>query len=51
VIWAITTRVDDTPIDYQLRFPRETRREWGCPMQMIAEVTAKVDKVWQTLGL
>ena len=35
---TIATRVDPT-------------REWGRPLQMSAEVTAKVDQLWQTLGL
>jgi 4-hydroxy-3-polyprenylbenzoate decarboxylase len=29
----------------------ETMREWGRTMQMTPEVTAKVEAVWQGLGL
>jgi len=45
VIWAIT-RMDATN-----KWPGETSREWGRTMQMTPEVTAKVDQMWQTLGL
>jgi len=38
-------------IDATNKWPGETSREWGRTMQMSAEVTAKVDQVWQTLGL
>jgi 4-hydroxy-3-polyprenylbenzoate decarboxylase len=38
-------------IDATNKWPGETSREWGRPLQMSAEVTAKVEQVWQTLGL
>ncbi len=38
-------------LDATNKWPGETSREWGRPMQMSAEVTAKVEQVWQTLGL
>ena len=33
------------------KWPGETHRDWGCPLAMSAEVTAKADLLWQTLGL
>jgi 4-hydroxy-3-polyprenylbenzoate decarboxylase len=38
-------------LDATNKWPGETSREWGRPMQMNAEVTAKMEQVWQTLGL
>jgi 4-hydroxy-3-polyprenylbenzoate decarboxylase len=38
-------------IDATGKWPGETSREWGRPLSMSAEVTAKVDQLWQTLGL
>jgi 4-hydroxy-3-polyprenylbenzoate decarboxylase len=38
-------------IDATHKWPGETSREWGKPLTMSPEVTAKVDQVWQTLGL
>jgi 4-hydroxy-3-polyprenylbenzoate decarboxylase len=38
-------------LDATNKWPGETSREWGRPLQMSAEVTAKVEQVWQTLGL
>jgi 4-hydroxy-3-polyprenylbenzoate decarboxylase len=38
-------------IDATNKWPGETSREWGRPMKMSAEVLARVDQVWQTLGL
>ena len=38
-------------IDATNKWPGETSREWGRPLTMSAEVTAKVEQVWQTLGL
>jgi len=37
-------------IDATNKWPGETNREWGRPISMPAEVKAKVDKIWQTLG-
>ncbi|HEX5698477.1 MAG TPA: 3-octaprenyl-4-hydroxybenzoate decarboxylase, partial [Rhodoferax sp.] len=38
-------------IDATNKWPGETSREWGRPLTMSAGVTAKVDLLWQTLGL
>jgi 4-hydroxy-3-polyprenylbenzoate decarboxylase len=38
-------------MDATNKWPGETNREWGRTMQMTPEVTAKVDAVWQGLGL
>ena len=38
-------------LDATNKWPGETSREWGRPMQMDTEVTAKMEQVWQTLGL
>jgi 4-hydroxy-3-polyprenylbenzoate decarboxylase len=38
-------------MDATNKWPGETNREWGRTMQMTSEVTAKVEKVWQGLGL
>jgi 4-hydroxy-3-polyprenylbenzoate decarboxylase len=38
-------------LDATNKWPGETSREWGKPLQMDAAVTAKVELLWQTLGL
>ena len=38
-------------LDATNKWPGETSREWGRTMQMTPEVTAKVDLIWQSLGL
>ena len=38
-------------MDATHKWPGETNREWGRTMTMTPEVTAKVDLMWQTLGL
>jgi 4-hydroxy-3-polyprenylbenzoate decarboxylase len=38
-------------IDATNKWPGETTREWGQPLSMNPEITAKVDEIWQTLGL
>jgi len=38
-------------LDATNKWPGETSREWGRPLTMSAEVTAKVEQLWQTLGL
>ncbi len=38
-------------LDATNKWPGESSREWGRPLTMSAEVTAKMDQVWQTLGL
>jgi 4-hydroxy-3-polyprenylbenzoate decarboxylase len=38
-------------LDATNKLPGETTREWGKPLTMSAEVTARVEQLWQTLGL
>ncbi len=38
-------------LDATNKWPGETSREWGKPLTMSAEVTAKAEQLWQTLGL
>jgi 4-hydroxy-3-polyprenylbenzoate decarboxylase len=38
-------------MDATNKWPGETMHEWGRTMAMTPAVTAKVDQVWQTLGL
>jgi 4-hydroxy-3-polyprenylbenzoate decarboxylase len=38
-------------IDATNKWPGETSREWGRVIEMDAEVKAKVDRIWQELGL
>ena len=38
-------------LDATNKWPGETNREWGRPLQMDSAVTAKVEQIWQTLGL
>jgi 4-hydroxy-3-polyprenylbenzoate decarboxylase len=38
-------------LDATNKWPGETSREWGRTMQMTPAVTAKMEQVWQTLGL
>jgi 4-hydroxy-3-polyprenylbenzoate decarboxylase len=39
-------------LDATNKWPGETNREWGRPLTMMTpEVTAKIDLLWQTLGL
>ncbi|MFZ5555925.1 MAG: 4-hydroxy-3-polyprenylbenzoate decarboxylase [Pseudomonadota bacterium] len=38
-------------IDATHKWPGETQREWGRPIAMDAEVKARVDAIWQSLGL
>ncbi len=38
-------------IDATNKWPGETRREWGRPIAMSAEVKARVDAIWSELGL
>ena len=37
-------------MDATNKWPGETSREWGRPIEMPAEVKARVDRIWQTLG-
>jgi 4-hydroxy-3-polyprenylbenzoate decarboxylase len=38
-------------LDATNKWPGETTREWGRPMQMRAEVTARMEQVWQGLKI
>ena len=38
-------------IDATNKWPGETNREWGTTIQMTPEVKARVDDIWQQLGL
>ncbi|MGD8574507.1 MAG: 4-hydroxy-3-polyprenylbenzoate decarboxylase [Gammaproteobacteria bacterium] len=38
-------------LDATNKWPGETQREWGRPIAMDAEVKARVDEIWQSLGL
>jgi 4-hydroxy-3-polyprenylbenzoate decarboxylase len=38
-------------LDATNKLPGETVREWGSPIVMAAEVRARVDQMWQELGL
>jgi 4-hydroxy-3-polyprenylbenzoate decarboxylase len=38
-------------LDATNKLPGETNREWGVPIARDAGVTAKVDAIWQALGL
>jgi 4-hydroxy-3-polyprenylbenzoate decarboxylase len=38
-------------IDATNKWPGETNREWGTTIAMSAEVKARVDSIWQELGI
>ena len=38
-------------IDATNKWPGETQREWGTPIQMSAAVKQKIDALWPELGL
>jgi 4-hydroxy-3-polyprenylbenzoate decarboxylase len=38
-------------IDATNKLPPETEREWGAPMAMDPEVSARIDALWPSLGL
>jgi 4-hydroxy-3-polyprenylbenzoate decarboxylase len=38
-------------LDATNKWPGETQREWGRPIVMDADVKARVDAMWQNLGL
>jgi 4-hydroxy-3-polyprenylbenzoate decarboxylase len=38
-------------IDATNKWPGETTREWGTTISMTPEVKARVDQIWQELGL
>ncbi len=67
IIWAITTRMDparDTFIipakdgavsklglDATNKFEGEVTREWGTPIKKDPELVAKIDEIWEQLGI
>ncbi|UTV27810.1 4-hydroxy-3-polyprenylbenzoate decarboxylase [Photobacterium atrarenae] len=65
VIWAVTTRMDpsrDTQmsepgpgsrmsLDATNKWPGEVQREWGTPIAKDPKVVAKVDAIWDALGI
>ena len=38
-------------MDATNKWPGETDREWGTPIEMSASVKTRVDDLWQTLGI
>jgi 4-hydroxy-3-polyprenylbenzoate decarboxylase len=38
-------------LDATNKWPGETKREWGRPIEMDAAVKTKVDSLWHRLGL
>jgi 4-hydroxy-3-polyprenylbenzoate decarboxylase len=38
-------------IDATNKWPGETNREWGRPIAMTDDVKARVDRIWQELGI
>jgi len=38
-------------LDATNKWPGETQREWGTPIEMTPAVKARVDSIWQSLGL
>jgi 4-hydroxy-3-polyprenylbenzoate decarboxylase len=38
-------------LDATNKWPGETNREWGRPIEMDAAVKARVDRLWQEIGL
>ena len=38
-------------IDATSKWPGETQREWGRPIQMDEATRARVDELWPSLGL
>jgi 4-hydroxy-3-polyprenylbenzoate decarboxylase len=38
-------------LDATHKWPGETTREWGQPLSMRADVTARAEEIWRTLGL
>ena len=67
VIWAVTTRMDPSRdtlmvnqgeehgarigLDATNKLPGEASREWGTPIVKSPEVVAKVDAIWDELGI
>jgi len=38
-------------MDATNKWPGETSRVWGRPIEMSADIKVKVDRIWQQLGL
>ena len=38
-------------IDATNKWPGETNREWGVPIEMDAAVKTRVDALWESLGI
>ena len=38
-------------LDATNQLPGETNREWGTTISMSTEVSARIDSIWQELGL
>jgi 4-hydroxy-3-polyprenylbenzoate decarboxylase len=38
-------------LDATNKWPGETQREWGTPIQMDAAVKQKIDRIWEQLGI
>jgi 4-hydroxy-3-polyprenylbenzoate decarboxylase len=38
-------------LDATNKWPGETQREWGTPIEMTPAVKVRVDSIWQSLGL
>ena len=67
VIWAVTTRMDPSRdtltvhqtaehgarigLDATNKLPGEASREWGTPIVKSAQIVAKVDAIWDELGI
>ena len=67
IIWAVTTRMDpdrDTTqvrgkagsssklgLDATNKFESEATREWGTPIKKDPKLVAKVDEIWDQLGI
>ena len=67
VIWAITTRMDPArdiiqypategqssklALDATNKFDGEVQREWGTPIQKDPQLVAKIDAIWDKLGI
>ncbi|CAM3123358.1 3-octaprenyl-4-hydroxybenzoate carboxy-lyase [Vibrio mytili] len=64
IIWAVTTRMDpdrDTiqvrgtatrlELDATNKFETEVTREWGTPIKKDPKLVAKVDEIWDQLGM
>ena len=54
VAWVrpeIAATRDCPGVDATNKWPGETNREWGVPIEMDAEVKKRVDELWSGLGI